>query len=201
MILSRRHFLMSAGAAITASAQPAPRRNVLFIAADDLNCCFSTLRPPDRPHAEPRRHRPTRCSLRPLVLPVRAVQPVPKLGHDRTGAGHHGRLRPPAALPRESAERRHARSGVPEERLLRRARRQDLPLRQSRPDRHRTGSTTSPRGIAASTRRASTKQKKSRWSPTTRRLARVSAAPPRSTRRPLRTSSIPMGWSPPRSSG
>ncbi len=42
MVLSRRHFLMGAGAAITASAQPAPRRNVLFIAADDLNCCFST---------------------------------------------------------------------------------------------------------------------------------------------------------------
>jgi iduronate 2-sulfatase len=39
---TRRYFLMSAGTALAASAQPAPRRNVLFIAADDLNHCFST---------------------------------------------------------------------------------------------------------------------------------------------------------------
>jgi iduronate 2-sulfatase len=41
--LTRRHFLMSAGAtALTAAQTPARRRNVLFIAADDLNHCFST---------------------------------------------------------------------------------------------------------------------------------------------------------------
>lgn len=39
-MLSRRHFLFSAAAA--ASAAPAPVRNTLFIAADDLNHCFST---------------------------------------------------------------------------------------------------------------------------------------------------------------
>jgi len=38
---TRRHFLMSAATALTASAQPRPRRNVLFIASDDLNHCFS----------------------------------------------------------------------------------------------------------------------------------------------------------------
>ncbi|MCC6859005.1 MAG: sulfatase [Bryobacterales bacterium] len=38
---TRRRFLMTAGAALSASAQPAPRRNVLFIASDDLNHCFS----------------------------------------------------------------------------------------------------------------------------------------------------------------
>jgi uncharacterized sulfatase len=38
---TRRHFLMSAATALTASAQPKPRRNVLFIASDDLNHCFS----------------------------------------------------------------------------------------------------------------------------------------------------------------
>src|SRR5688500_2373328 len=39
--LTRRHFLMSATSALAASAQPKPRRNVLFIASDDLNCAFS----------------------------------------------------------------------------------------------------------------------------------------------------------------
>lgn len=39
--LSRRYFLMSAATALTCSARQAPRRNVLFIAADDLNHCFS----------------------------------------------------------------------------------------------------------------------------------------------------------------
>jgi uncharacterized sulfatase len=39
---TRRHFLMTAATALTASAQPKPRRNVLFIASDDLNHCFST---------------------------------------------------------------------------------------------------------------------------------------------------------------
>jgi iduronate 2-sulfatase len=42
MILTRRHFLMTAGSALTASAQPKAGRNVLFIASDDLNHCFST---------------------------------------------------------------------------------------------------------------------------------------------------------------
>jgi uncharacterized sulfatase len=42
MYTTRRHFLMGAGAALTASAQPRTGRNVLFIAADDLNHCFST---------------------------------------------------------------------------------------------------------------------------------------------------------------
>ncbi len=41
MLWTRRHFLMSAATALTASAQPKPRRNVLFIASDDLNHCFS----------------------------------------------------------------------------------------------------------------------------------------------------------------
>jgi len=39
---TRRHFLMSAATALAASARPAPKRNVLFIASDDLNHCFST---------------------------------------------------------------------------------------------------------------------------------------------------------------
>jgi uncharacterized sulfatase len=39
---TRRHFLMSAGAAWAASAQPRAGRNVLFIASDDLNHCLST---------------------------------------------------------------------------------------------------------------------------------------------------------------
>lgn len=38
---TRRTFLMSAGAALAASARPGPRRNVLFIASDDLNVSFS----------------------------------------------------------------------------------------------------------------------------------------------------------------
>jgi uncharacterized sulfatase len=38
---TRRHFLMSATSALAASAQPKPRRNVLFIASDDLNHCLS----------------------------------------------------------------------------------------------------------------------------------------------------------------
>ncbi|MBI4875458.1 MAG: sulfatase [Acidobacteria bacterium] len=38
---TRRTFLMAAKRALTASANPAPRRNVLFIAADDLNHAFS----------------------------------------------------------------------------------------------------------------------------------------------------------------
>jgi uncharacterized sulfatase len=38
---TRRHFLMTAATALTASAQPKPRHNVLFIASDDLNHCFS----------------------------------------------------------------------------------------------------------------------------------------------------------------
>lgn len=42
MSWTRRHFLMSAGAALACSAKAAPRRNVLFIASDDLNHCFST---------------------------------------------------------------------------------------------------------------------------------------------------------------
>ena len=40
--MNRRHFLMTAATALAASAQPKPRRNVLFIASDDLNHCFST---------------------------------------------------------------------------------------------------------------------------------------------------------------
>ena len=39
---TRRNFLVTAATALTASAQPKPRRNVLFIAADDLNHSFST---------------------------------------------------------------------------------------------------------------------------------------------------------------
>jgi iduronate 2-sulfatase len=39
--MTRRHFFMTAASALTASAQPKPRRNVLFIASDDLNHCFS----------------------------------------------------------------------------------------------------------------------------------------------------------------
>ena len=39
---TRRHFLLGATTALAASAQPKPRRNVLFIASDDLNLCFST---------------------------------------------------------------------------------------------------------------------------------------------------------------
>jgi iduronate 2-sulfatase len=39
---TRRHFLMGAATALAASAKPDPQRNVLFIAADDLNHCFST---------------------------------------------------------------------------------------------------------------------------------------------------------------
>lgn len=42
MAWTRRHFLMSAATALAASAQPKPRRNVLFIASDDLNHSFST---------------------------------------------------------------------------------------------------------------------------------------------------------------
>ena len=38
---TRRHFLMTAATALAASAQPQRRRNVLFIAADDLNVAFS----------------------------------------------------------------------------------------------------------------------------------------------------------------
>jgi iduronate 2-sulfatase len=38
---TRRRFLTTASSAIAASAQPAPRRNVLFISADDLNVDFS----------------------------------------------------------------------------------------------------------------------------------------------------------------
>ncbi|HUQ92764.1 MAG TPA: sulfatase [Bryobacteraceae bacterium] len=43
---TRRHFLMTAATALAASAQPKPRRNVLFIASDDLNHCFSAYRHP-----------------------------------------------------------------------------------------------------------------------------------------------------------
>lgn len=39
--MNRRIFLMSAGSALAASAAPRPRNNVLFIASDDLNHCFS----------------------------------------------------------------------------------------------------------------------------------------------------------------
>jgi iduronate 2-sulfatase len=39
--MTRRHFFITAASALTASAQPKPRRNVLFIASDDLNHCFS----------------------------------------------------------------------------------------------------------------------------------------------------------------
>jgi uncharacterized sulfatase len=39
---TRRHFLVTAATALAASAQPKPRRNVLFIASDDLNHSFST---------------------------------------------------------------------------------------------------------------------------------------------------------------
>lgn len=38
---TRRHFLMTGATALIASAQPKPKRNVLFIAADDLNHAFS----------------------------------------------------------------------------------------------------------------------------------------------------------------
>lgn len=41
MTWTRRHFLLNATTALTASAQPRPRRNVLFIASDDLNHSFS----------------------------------------------------------------------------------------------------------------------------------------------------------------
>ena len=41
MSWTRRHFLTTAASALAASAQPRPRRNVLFIASDDLNHCFS----------------------------------------------------------------------------------------------------------------------------------------------------------------
>ncbi|MEO7652172.1 MAG: sulfatase [Bryobacteraceae bacterium] len=40
-MLTRRHFLLSGATALAASAQPKPRRNVLFIASDDLNHSFS----------------------------------------------------------------------------------------------------------------------------------------------------------------
>ena len=39
---TRRHFLMRATRALVAAAQPKPRSNVLFIASDDLNHCFSS---------------------------------------------------------------------------------------------------------------------------------------------------------------
>jgi iduronate 2-sulfatase len=39
--LTRRYFFAGAASALTASTRPSPRRNVLFIAADDLNHCFS----------------------------------------------------------------------------------------------------------------------------------------------------------------
>lgn len=40
--MTRRHFLMTASSAVAASAQAKPKRNVLFIASDDLNHSFST---------------------------------------------------------------------------------------------------------------------------------------------------------------
>ncbi|MDZ4799075.1 MAG: sulfatase [Bryobacteraceae bacterium] len=42
MSSTRRNFLLTASTALTASAQPRPKRNVLFIACDDLNHSFST---------------------------------------------------------------------------------------------------------------------------------------------------------------
>ena len=38
---TRRHFLTTAATALAASAKPQAKRNVLFIASDDLNHCFS----------------------------------------------------------------------------------------------------------------------------------------------------------------
>ncbi|MDX2152079.1 MAG: sulfatase-like hydrolase/transferase [Bryobacteraceae bacterium] len=45
-MLNRRHFLMGAGSALAASARGGTKRNVLFIASDDLNHCFSTYAHP-----------------------------------------------------------------------------------------------------------------------------------------------------------
>ena len=86
-------------------------------------------------------HRPpggARGPLRPRLLPVPALQPEPGLAHDRAAPGHDPDLRPPDRLPQvHPAGRRHAAADVHEERVLRRPGRQDLPLRQPRPDRHR----------------------------------------------------------------
>ena len=112
------------------------KRNVLFIASDDLNNVARLLRPPAGPVAE---HRPARRAGGPVragLLPVPALQPEPGLVPDRPAARHDRGPGERDPLPQERARRGDPAAAVPEERLLRRAGRQALPLRRPRPDRH-----------------------------------------------------------------
>ena len=81
-------------------------------------------------------NRPARSAVRPRLLPVPPVQSFAHIGDDGPGAGQDASVRFAEAFPRDGSERGHSGAGVSEERLLRGAGGQDLPLRQPGTNRH-----------------------------------------------------------------
>ena len=94
------------------------------------------LRPPPGEDAEPRSAGRAGRAVRPRLHPVSAVQSEPRLADDRPAARHDPGPRSADRFPHGPARRGHAAADVPAQRLRRGPRRQDLSLRQSRPDRH-----------------------------------------------------------------
>ena len=169
--------------------------NVLLIMADDLNNDLGTYGHPlvktpnlDRLAA---RGRP----VRPRVYPVSAVQSEPCLAADRAAAGHHARPRSADGFPDGAAGRRDAAADVQAQRLLRRARRQDLSLRQSRADWHERPGRSRRHGTCSSIPGASTRTKRRR-SRTSRRRAGSAARWRTTRRRPPTRSTRTARWRP-----
>ena len=117
-------------------AQQARRPNVLFIMADDLNNDLGTYGHPLVKTPNLDRLAARGAPIRPGVHPVSAVQSEPCVAPDGTPAGHHSRARTADGFPDRAAGRGDAAADVQGPGLLRRARRQDLPLRKPGADWH-----------------------------------------------------------------
>ena len=146
--------------------------------------------------AEPRSPGAAGRAVRSGLHAVSTVQPEPRVAADRAAPRHDRRRRPADRFPQGHSRCRDAAADVPAERLRRRARRQDLPLRQ--PGRHRDERPR--RSQVVGSRRQSARDRQGRGDEAHELHARPGAWAARSpsTRRRRRTRSTPTARSRPR---